>query len=122
MDVKHHLRHPRVSETWDQRIWHRTRGDEYNSGAAVGSWVEYATAPQAIQDTYAQAIQSHLHSTGPKSQALSEVNGERHTSLQSDSPHLSQTPLTDWEMKGSTEISTCRYATVRCLGVLKISN
>lgn len=53
MGVKHHLRHPGVSETWDQQIWHRTRKDQYTSEAAVGSWVEYAAAPQAIQDTYA---------------------------------------------------------------------
>lgn len=66
--------------------------------------------------------QFNLHSTGPKSQALSEVNGERHTSLESDSPHLAQTPLTDWEIKGSIKISTCRYATLRCLGVYKTSN
>lgn len=53
MGVKHHLRHPGVSETRDQQIWHRTRRDQYISEAAVGSWVEYAAAPQAIQDTYA---------------------------------------------------------------------
>lgn len=79
----------------------RTKGDQYTSGAAEVTWLEYTTEAQGIQVTYAQKIQSHLHSTGPKSQALSEVNGERHTSLESDSPHLSQTPLKDWEIKDS---------------------
>lgn len=36
---------------------HRTRGDQYTSGAAVVSWVEYVAVSQAIQDTYAWAIE-----------------------------------------------------------------
>lgn len=67
-----------MSETWDQQTWCRTGRDQYTYGAAVGSWLEYAAASQAVQDTCAQAIQSHIHSTGTKSQALFEVNGERH--------------------------------------------
>lgn len=91
---------------WDilEYLKYRTgRGLKETSGAAEGSWLEYTTETQAIQDSYAQTAQWHLHSTGPKSQALSEVNGERHTSLESDSPHLSQTSLKDWEIKDSVE-------------------
>lgn len=62
--------------------------------------------------TYVQAITSSLLSMGPKSQALSEVNGERRMSLESDSPQQSQTPLTEQEMKGSIQLSTFRYATL----------
>lgn len=57
MDLKHHLRHPRVPGIWDRWMCHRTRGEQYTSGAAVVSWVEYVPASQSIQDTYAWAIE-----------------------------------------------------------------
>lgn len=55
MDEKHHLRHPRVSEIQDQQ---RTQGDQYTSGAAEGSWLEYATEAQAIQGSDNSIISS----------------------------------------------------------------